>query len=212
MREAIVTLSDSELEALGFGGLVSRLREAGVRDVEMLEDRGTDCVPQVEVADRLHVEELVGFECVESAELVVEKTDSYVYLLELTATELPDGTAEDHRDLIGNCDTAVTDRGVLLSLVGSQESIRDMIRNYEAAGVTPDLRKLAEYDGGSSDLDALTDRQLTVLTTAYELGFYEIPRQASTEDVAGELDLDPATVSEHLQRAERNLLARQLPT
>jgi predicted DNA binding protein len=51
-----------------------------------------------------------------------------------------------------------------------------------------------------------------VLETAYDLGFYEVPRQASTEDVAGELDIDPATASEHLQRAERNLLTSQLAT
>ena len=53
MREAIVTLGDEELEALGFGGLVTHLRAAGARDVELLEDRGTTCVPQVEVAERL---------------------------------------------------------------------------------------------------------------------------------------------------------------
>lgn len=212
MREAIVTLSDSELEAMGFGGLVSTLRDAGIRDVELLEDRGSNCVPQVEVEDRIDLDEVGTFECVDGADLVAEKDDSYVYLFELTATELPEGTPDDHEALIGNCDTALTERGVLVSLVGSQEAIRDMIRNYEAAGVSPSLQKLAEYDGGSNTLDALTDRQLTVIRTAFQLGFYEVPREASTEDVAVELDLDPATVSEHLQRAERNLLTQQLPS
>ncbi len=212
MREAIVTLSDAELEAIGFGGLVSSLREARIRDVELLEDRGTTCVPQVEVEERLDGDELAERECVDGVELIAEKDDTYLYLLELTATGLPERTDEDHDALIGSCDTAVTERGVLVSLVGSQEAIRDMLRNYEAAGATPDLRKLAEYDGGSSALDALTDRQLTVIKTAYDLGFYEVPRQASTEDIAGALDLNSATVAEHLQRAERNLLTQQLPT
>jgi len=212
MREAIVTLSDPELEAMGFGGLVSTLRDTGIRDVELLEDQGSNCVPQVELEERIDLDEVGTFECVEEADLVVEKVDSYVYLFELTATELPERTPDDHEALIGNCDTAITERGVLVSLVGSQEAIRDMLRNYEAAGATPSLRKLAEYDGGSNTLDALTDRQLTVIRTAFELGFYEVPREASTEDVAVKLDLDPATVSEHLQRAERNLLTQQLPT
>lgn len=212
MREAVVTLSDSELEAIGFGGLVSVLREARIRDVELLEDRGTTCVPQVAVEERLDMGALTTFDCVDDVELVAEKDDTYIYLLELTATGLPERTSDDHDALIGSCDTAVTERGVLLSLVGSQEAIRDMLRNYEAAGATPSLRKLAQYDGGSSTLDALTDRQLTVIKTAYELGFYEVPREASTEDVAGALDLNSATVAEHLQRAERNLLTQQLPT
>lgn len=212
MREAVVTLGDSALEALGFDGLVSTVREAGIRDLQLLEDRGTECVPQVEVEERLDLDEIGTLDCVNEVELVAEKDDTYVYLFELTATGLPEGTAVDHDELIGNCDTALTERGVLVSFVGSQEAIRDMLRNYEAAGATPSLRKLVEYDGGSNTLDALTDRQLTVIKTAFELGFYEVPREASTEDVAGELDLDPATVSEHLQRAERNLLTRQLPT
>lgn len=212
MREAIVTLSDEELEALGFEGLVDRLRAAGLRDVELLEDRGTTCVPQVEVEARLDVEELEALDCVDGCELVAETDGTYRYLVELTATGLPEEAAEDHESLLGDCDTQVTDRGVLVSLVGTQEAIREMLRDYEAAGATPDLLKLAAYEGEGDALEDLTARQREVLETAYELGFYEVPREASTEEVAGELDLDPATVAEHLQRAERNLLGRQLAT
>lgn len=210
MREAVLNFSDAELEALGFAGLVDRLRDAGVRDAEMVEDYGDWCVPQVTVGERLDAAAIEDFECVDECELVSESDGEYVYLLELTATELPDGVGEDHDDLLGNCEATVTDRGVVLSLVGSQEAIRGMLRNFEAAGATPDLCELSEYDGTRDALDALTDRQLEVLETAYRMGFYEIPREASTDDVARELGLDDATVSEHLQRAERNLLAQQL--
>lgn len=212
MRKAIVTLSDAELEAVGFDGLVSLLREAGLRDVELLEDHGYTCIPQIEVNEQLEPAELERLECVDRWELVAEKDGVYRYLLELTATGLPESTTDDHDALIGSCETTVTDRGVLISLVGSQEAIRDMLRNYEAAGATPDLCKLTEYEGEEDTLDVLTDRQFEVIETAYEMGFYEIPREASTEDIAGELDIDAATVSEHLQRAERNLLTQQLPT
>ena len=212
MREAIVTLSDADLEAMGFDGLVTLLREAGIRDVEMLEDRGTACVPQVTVGERLDPDALDRLECIDRWELVAETETAYRYLLELTATELPEGAGEDHDALLGDCETSVTDRGVLVSLVGSQAAIREMLRNYEAAGVVPDLCKLGEYDGESDPLESLTDRQREVIETAYEMGFYEVPRQTSTEAVADELELEAATVSEHLQRAERNLLTKQLPT
>jgi hypothetical protein len=46
MREAVVTLSDSEVESIGFDGLVSLYREAGIREVEMVEDRGTPAFPR----------------------------------------------------------------------------------------------------------------------------------------------------------------------
>lgn len=210
MREAIVTLTDSELEEMGFSGLVSRLREAGIRDVRMLEDRGDWCIQQVDVEERLPSAELTELDCVERCEFVTETTDAYRYILELAPSGMPEGTADDHAELIGNCETAVNERGVLVSLVGSREAIRDMIRNYQAAGATPELHRLVEYEGEGNALEALTARQREVLETAFELGFYEVPREASTEDVARELGLDTATVSDHLQRAERNLLTREL--
>lgn len=212
MREAIITLSDSQLETIGFDGLVSLCRESGIRDVEMVEDEGYTCIPQVEVEERLDADELNELACVDQWELITEKEDTFLYLLELTATELPQSIIDDHDALVGNCDTTMTDRGVLLSLVGSQEAIRNLLRNYESAGAPPNLCELTQYEGEENVLDALTDRQLEVLETAYEMGFYDLPRGASTEDIGGELDIDAATVSEHLQRAERNLLAQQLST
>jgi DNA-binding CsgD family transcriptional regulator len=211
MREAIIDLSDDELAALGFGDLVPHVREAGVREVEMLEDDGFTCVPQVEVERRLDGDLRDDLECVEDWELVAERGNTYRYLPELTAVGLPQDMVEAYDDVIGTSDPAVSDQGLLLSFVGSQDAIRGILRHFEAAGTTPSLRKLTEYEGDDSTTTPLTDRQFEVTRTAYELGFYEIPREASTADVADELDLDPATVSEHLQRAERNILARELP-
>lgn len=210
MREAVVDLSDEELADLGFGALVPHVREAGLRDVQMLEDDGYTCVPQVEVAERLDGDLLDSLECVDRWELVAETEHAYLYLLELTAVGLSEDVAADHEEVLGTCSPRVSDRGLLLSFVGSQEAIRDVLRHYEDAGASPDLVRLAEYEGTGDALDALTDRQLEVLRTAYELGFYEIPREASTEDIAETMDLDTATVSEHLQRAERNLLTLEL--
>lgn len=53
----------------------------------------------------------------------------------------------------------------------------------------------------------LTDRQLDVVETAFEMGYYDWPRQCTGEDVAAELDIASATFSEHVRTAERKLLA-----
>lgn len=212
MREAIVNLSDEQLAALGFGDLVSHCRAAEIRDIDMLEDNGHSCIPQVDVGAELDHDLLDSLECVDGWELVTEKTNSYLYVLELTATDLPEEITDDHDELIGECTPSVTERGVLLSLLGSQETIRDFLRHYQTAGVVPDLCKLGEYDGNNAPMDALTERQTEALKTAFEMGFYEVPRKVSTEDVAAELGIDSATLSEHLQRAERNVLRQELPT
>lgn len=210
MREAIINLTDEQIEAMGFGELVTLCREAGVRDLELLEDEGTGSVPQIEVEQRLDEDRLDSIDSVEDWEFLGERDETYLYLLEVTALEMPETAAVDHEDLVGMCDPTVSDRGMLLSLVGSQEAIREMLRNFEAAGVAPNLHRLGEYEGGQRTLDALTDRQLEILQTAYDMGFYEVPREASIAEIADEVGLDDGTVSEHLQRAERNLLSQQL--
>ena len=210
MWEAIINLTDEEIEAMGFGELVSLVREAGVRDLELLEDDGREGVTQIEVEDRFDEDRLENIDSVEDWELITETEDTYLYLLEVTALDMPESASLDHDELIGMCDPTIGDRGMLLSLVGSQDAIRTMLRNFEEAGVVPDLHRLGEYEGGQQTLDALTDRQLEVLQTAYDMGFYEVPRKASTDDIADEVGLDGGTVSEHLQRAERNILTQQL--
>ncbi|MFB6102347.1 MAG: helix-turn-helix domain-containing protein [Haloplanus sp.] len=52
----------------------------------------------------------------------------------------------------------------------------------------------------------LTSRQLEVLETAYEMGYFERPRRANATEIASVLDITPATFSEHLAAAERKLL------
>lgn len=209
MREAIINLSDEELAEMGYGELISLCREAGVREIELLEDHGRGGLAQVRLDQRINEERLDRLGCVEDWELVAEHEDSSLYLFEVEAVNMPESASVDHEDLIGVCDPTVGDRGLLLSLVGSQETIRDMIRNFQEAGVVPDLQKLGEYEGGKRALETLTDRQLEVIQTAYQMGFYDVPREASMDDIAEEVGVDPSTVSEHLQRAERNLLSQQ---
>ena len=54
----------------------------------------------------------------------------------------------------------------------------------------------------------LTKRQLAVLTTAVEAGYYESPRRTSTENLANAFGLARTTLEEHLRKAEAKVLQR----
>ena len=56
------------------------------------------------------------------------------------------------------------------------------------------------------DVNAFTDRQLEVLRTAYEMGYFDRPRGTNKTAVAGALDVATSTVSDHLAAAEHKLL------
>ncbi|WP_311172179.1 helix-turn-helix domain-containing protein [Halobellus ordinarius] len=69
------------------------------------------------------------------------------------------------------------------------------------------------HDGESEPPgDGLTDRQREALRIAYELGYFDIPRQASLGEIATELDISPSSVSERLRRAQTQLIEETVAT
>jgi predicted DNA binding protein len=54
---------------------------------------------------------------------------------------------------------------------------------------------------------ALTSKQEKVLKTALELGYYEYPKRASTDDLSKALGVATSTISEILRRAERKIIS-----
>ena len=58
--------------------------------------------------------------------------------------------------------------------------------------------------------DRLTEKQRRVLTGAYTMGYYEVPRKTSIEQLARIYGLAPSTVDIDLRRAERRFLLKCL--
>lgn len=210
MREALVTIDDTEFEDLGIEELVSLFRTANIRDFEELACHGNSSIIQAEVEESVDENRLDALRYVEEWEHVTTSADNHLYVIAFYAPELSDEITDQVAELMGTCEPEISDEGVTMSLVGSQEAISGTLSEYESEGIRPNLRKLGEYEGGTQPLDKLTDRQREVIQTAFDMGYYEIPRKVSTEDIAIEMDIDSSTVAEHLQRAERNLLTPHL--
>jgi|AntRauMinimDraft_4_1070384.scaffolds.fasta_scaffold00083_27 predicted DNA binding protein len=80
----------------------------------------------------------------------------------------------------------------------------ELVTKREKAAITPPFSE----SGVRQVLRVhLTDRQLDVVETAFEMGYYDWPRRVTGEDVAAELGIASATFSEHVRTAERKLLA-----
>jgi predicted DNA binding protein len=82
-------------------------------------------------------------------------------------------------------------------------------RALEAApdGVEVQLDEIGRLQSHVDDPMAwLSDRQREAVVAALELGYYAQPRGATHEDVAAALDCAPSTASDHLQKAEANIV------
>lgn len=79
-------------------------------------------------------------------------------------------------------------------------------------GVPDGVDVTVEQVGGKrvaadSVVGRLSDRQREAVERALELGYYDVPRTATTTDVARELGCAAATAAEHLQKAESTVMA-----
>lgn len=210
MREAQIRIDRSDYESLGIEELVSLSSNAGLQDFEELACHADGAIVQVEVEKQLDEEALDELDYVDQYEHVTESEDGHLYVIGFEAPALAEEIKDHAADLVGTCDPAIDSGGATISLVGSQEAIKGVIREYVDAGLRPDLEKLGAYEGSDSPIAKLTDRQREIMEIAYREGYYEVPREASAEDIANVLEVDASTVSEHLQRAERNLLTQHL--
>ncbi|AUV84316.1 transcriptional regulator (plasmid) [Salinigranum rubrum] len=103
-----------------------------------------------------------------------------------------------------------TDRGIRLTVVGTDSAITQITADIPP-GIDLYPERVGEYVPGGGQLeDLLTERQRDVFEAAVKLGYYEVPREATHEEIAEAVERAPATVSEQLQRIEANLLPRYL--
>jgi hypothetical protein len=94
------------------------------------------------------------------------------------------------------------------SIVGAPEDLRCVLRDVPE-DVRVDVDRVGEFAGPVPSPEALlTDRQRAAVAAAVEAGYYEVPRDASLEEVADRLGCASSTVSEHLRRAEARVMRR----
>lgn len=90
-----------------------------------------------------------------------------------------------------------------------QEIIGELRDRYPDVNIKRFIRSPAgEHikDNVFVDRSKLTSRQLEVLQTAYEWGYFERPRRANATEIAAELNINPSTFREHLVAAESKIL------
>ncbi|KDE58314.1 bacterio-opsin activator [Halostagnicola sp. A56] len=99
-----------------------------------------------------------------------------------------------------------SDWTVRFSVVGEPTDLKRALESIPD-GITADVNRVGEYvhplDSGTT---GLTRRQRDALRIARNEGYYAVPREASVEDVAAELDVSPGTAAEHLQKAESRVI------
>jgi len=97
------------------------------------------------------------------------------------------------------------------SFLGSALELKRLLRLIDNEGIH--FRIASNSDANfsqDSPLSSLTEKQRKVITSAYRLGYYDIPKKVSSEELASRLHIREATYVRHRIKAERRLLGSLL--
>lgn len=89
-------------------------------------------------------------------------------------------------------------------------------------GISRAYERIRDFDDGADCLSVstigdnrnrsgLTDSQREALLTAFEMGYFDIPRDVTANDVADELDISHQALSERFRRAHRRIIEDEFP-
>lgn len=96
---------------------------------------------------------------------------------------------------------------VRVSVIGQDDVVQQAI-DHVPEGIRLELEQLSDYDPELRELASLlTDRQREILDAAVDVGYYEVPRHATHEEIAERVGISTTTVGEHLRKLEARVLS-----
>ena len=103
------------------------------------------------------------------------------------------------------------DEWILRMRFDDREKLDNFIEYLNDEGVSFSLRHLYEitYPRSGSQF-GLSPKQTEALTTAWEMGYFKLPREATMEQVASELGIASQSLSDRLRRAQSTLVKETL--
>lgn len=98
--------------------------------------------------------------------------------------------------------------GILkLDFLGSVREVKNLLKFFSASKINYKVNVLRDAEfSPDSLLSRLTDKQRKVLVTAFNLGYYDIPRRVNSDELGQRLNIKNPTVVMHRRKAERKLL------
>jgi len=169
--------------------------------IEELHDHLVTFVFELEGASDAHLE---FFEAAEQVQHV-ERLDADNFLVTKTSCGAYSAVDRNH-GILRRRNFISRHRRVYTVLFFRREDLRAMIEDFKAIG-TVTLDKVKEF---GESANRLTDRQEEVIRHALEAGYFEWPRDVTSDELAAEMDISRATLLEHMRKAESKLLASAL--
>ena len=105
----------------------------------------------------------------------------------------------------------IRDNKLKLTFLGSGKEMKSIIRFLRKIGIRYNLKVLTDARfSRNSPLSRLTDKQRSVITTAFNHGYYDIPRKIGSTELGKSLGIGNPAFVMHRRKAERRIMAELL--
>jgi predicted DNA binding protein len=95
-------------------------------------------------------------------------------------------------------------------LFPTRDALSQLDRFCSEHNLSLDVSCVETWGGDGLNPAGMTDEQHEALTTAYELGYFKVPREIVLDDVATEIGISHQALSERLRRGHNTLIQRVL--
>lgn len=124
----------------------------------------------------------------EPIEILINTLESHEIILDMPIKFRPNGT-------------------ILIRLIAPGETLQQALMDLPEM-IDVELEETGRfYPTGDKFESLLTDRQAEILQIAVEKGYYSVPRRTTISELTDEFDISQATLGEHLQKIEANILS-----
>lgn len=107
--------------------------------------------------------------------------------------------------------TEIQEGKIRMTYLGTVKQIKSILESLQLHGIRCKILSLTDAKFSlNSPLNSLTEKQRKVLTTAYKLGYYSLPRRIDSEQLAKKLNLHKSALAMHRRKAELRLIAQVL--
>jgi hypothetical protein len=94
-----------------------------------------------------------------------------------------------------------------VAVVGEEKEIQKLLQHVGKSRTAPKVLSLTRLGAKpETPISLLTAKQRQAMLAAYGLGYYDVPRRISSEDMARLLKIDKSTLAEHLRKAEKRMI------
>ena len=193
-----------------FGPVLKRVEIIEALRCLKCDAQGFSIICRIQLQGDMKVKDLLKHKALTSVEtLYKEKDGSVVVHLEgklpaprnLPQDGLPKWVCDGPPEFVG------ADK-IKIALLGTEKDLQNVLQRAEKQNFPLRILGLAPLEPRlKSHLSRLTSKQRRVLLTAYGLGYYDIPRRTSSEELARDLKVDTSTLLEHLRKAEKKILS-----